>query len=72
MKNWQWTKQVFLLSPLFKEGEGGNLFEIMALGGGTYSGEGAFSGIHSIHFFKNFITCHLSLSTNKYHDCKLL
>ena len=45
---------------------------IMAAGGGTYSGEGAFSGIHSIHFFKNFITCHLSLSTNKYHDCKLL
>ena len=65
-------KQVFRLSPLFKEGEGGNLFEIMAKGGGTYSGKGAFSGIHSIHFFKNFITCHSSLSTNKYHDCKLL
>ena len=65
-------KQVFCLSPLFKEGEGGNLFEIMAKGGGTYSGEEAFSGIHSIHIFKNFITCHLSLSTNKYHDCKLL
>ena len=28
MKNWQWMKQVFHLSPLFKEGEGGNLFDI--------------------------------------------
>ena len=59
-------KQVFLLSPLFKEGEGGNLFEIMAEGGGEALIQG-----YTV-FFKNFITCHLSLSTNKYHDCKLL
>ena len=63
-------KQVFRLSPLFKEGEGGNLFEIMAWEGGRhlFREGGFFRDTQYSHFQK----CHLSLSTNKYHDCKLL
>ena len=52
MKNWQWMKQVFLLSPLFKEGEGGNLFEIMAGGEALIQGRGLFQGYTVFTFSK--------------------
>ena len=47
-------KQVFLLSPLFKEGEGGNLFEIMARGGeeALIQGRGLFQGYTVFTFSK--------------------
>ena len=45
-------KQVFLLSPLFKEGEGGNLFEIMAGGKALIQGRGLFQGYTVFTFSK--------------------
>ena len=56
-------KQVFLLSPLFKEGEGGNLFEIMAEGGGgrhLFRGGGFFRDTQSSLFQKFYYMSFIS------------
>ena len=52
MKNWQWMKQVFFLSPLFKEGEGGTCLKLWPRGEALIQGRGLFQAYTVFTFSK--------------------